>query len=214
MKSTIVMVMAILVVTVAPVSSFGQTRPAATRPTPQRPAAPQVATPTTTTQSATIAMPANVPVSKIAIVDTTMFGDETNGIKRYSNTVSSVRREFEGKRAELTNLQSQIQALTDSLTKPGPGDGPSLSAKQADIQRLTRDLKYKSDQAQADFDKRYAEVVGPVSNDIGNALIQYTARNGLTMIIDISKLEAAVLSINPAMDVTRAFIADYNGTHP
>ena len=52
-----------------------------------------------------------------------------------------------------------------------------------------------------------------VSNDIGNALIQYAAQNGLTMILDISKLLPAVLTVNPAMDVTQAFIADYNSKH-
>ena len=90
----------------------------------------------------------------------------------------------------------------------------TIRAKQDDGARLQRELKYKKEQADADFEKRYSEVVGPVSNDIGNALIQYAAQNGLTMIIDISKLQPAVLSVNPAMDVTLAFIADYNSKHP
>jgi hypothetical protein len=34
------------------------------------------------------------------------------------------------------------------------------------------------------------------------------------MILDISKLLPAVLTVNPAMDVTQAFIADYNSKHP
>jgi Skp family chaperone for outer membrane proteins len=89
-----------------------------------------------------------------------------------------------------------------------------VRAKREEGERLQRDLKYKKEQADADFEKRYAEAVGPVSNDIGNALIQYASENGLTMILDISKLAPAVLSVNPAMDVTQAFIADYNSKHP
>lgn len=222
MKRIIVLLTAIGIVTVVSVSSFAQTRPAAAAsPTPQRPAAPQptpVATPRpATSQAAPIAMPANVPASKIAIVDTTAFGDEKTGIKRYVNAVSTVQREFEGKRAELRNLQSQIEAIGNEITKLRGASVVSdvtLRAKQDDIDRLTREFKYKSDQAQADFDKRYTAVVLPVSNDIGNAVVQYAARNGLTMVIDISKLLPAVLSVNPAMDVTQAFIADYNSTHP
>jgi len=162
-------------------------------------------------------LPANVPASKIAIVDTTAFGDDKTGIKRYVNAVNTVQREFEGKRAELRGLQSQIEAIGNEITKLRAASVVSegtLRGKQDDIDRLTRDFKYKSDQAQADFDKRYTAVVGPISSDIGNAIIQYAARNGITMVIDISKMLPAVLSVSPAMDVTQAFIADYNSTHP
>jgi Skp family chaperone for outer membrane proteins len=162
-------------------------------------------------------MPANVPSSKIALVDTTVFGDEKAGIKRYLNAVNTVTRGFDAKNAELRNLQSQIKTIADDLNKLGnnPVVSPeSIKAKRDEGERLQRELKYKKEQAEADFEKRYTEVVGPVSNDIGNALIQYASQNGLTMILDISKLIPAVLTVNPAMDVTQAFIADYNSKHP
>lgn len=199
-------------------------RPATPQPTPvaaPRPAAPQptpVATPRPAApQPLTMAMPANVPPAKIALVDTTVFGDEKTGIKRYLNAVSTLQRGFDARNAELRNLQGQIKVVADDLAKLSNNPVVSqetIRAKQDDGARLQRELKYKKEQADADFEKRYSEVVGPVSNDIGNALIQYAAQNGLTMIIDISKLQPAVLSVNPAMDVTLAFIADYNSKHP
>jgi len=146
-----------------------------------------------------------------------VFGDEKAGIKRYLNAVNTVQRGFDARTAELRNLQSQIKAIADDINKLSGNpvvSQESLRTKQADGERLQRELKYKKEQADADFEKRYSEVVGPVSNDIGNALIQYAAQNGLTMILDISKMLPAVLSVNPAMDVTQAFIADYNSKHP
>jgi Skp family chaperone for outer membrane proteins len=169
------------------------------------------------TQPAAVAAPANVPAAKIAIVDTTVFGDEKVGIKRYLNAVTTVQKAFESKNAELRNLQSQIKAIADDINRLSGASVVSpetIRAKQGEGERLQRELKYKKEQADADFEKRYTEVVGPVSNDIGNALIQYAAQNGLTMILDISKLMPAVLTVNPAMDVTQAFIADYNSKHP
>lgn len=220
MSSLTVIAAAFLISIGASMPTFAQARPAAT-PTPTRPAAPQP-TPATTprpavTQPAPVAAPANVPAAKIALVDTTVFGDEKAGIKRYLNAVNTVQRAFEGKNTELRNLQSQIKAITDDLNKlvNNPVVSPeSIRAKQDEGERLQRDLKYKKEQAEADFQKRYNEVVGPISNDIGNALIQYASQNGLTMILDISKLLPAVLTVNPAMDVTQAFIADYNSKHP
>lgn len=208
---------AFLILIGANVSTFPQARPAAT-PTPTRPAAPQP-TPVrpAVTQPAPVAAPANVPAAKIAIVDTTVFGDEKVGIKRYLNAVTTVQKAFEGKNAELRNLQSQIKAIADDINRLSGASVVSpetIRAKQGEGERLQREFKYKKEQADADFEKRYSEVVGPVSNDIGNALIQYAAQNGLTMILDISKLLPAVLTVNPAMDVTQAFIADYNSKHP
>ena len=34
------------------------------------------------------------------------------------------------------------------------------------------------------------------------------------MILDISKLAPAILTVNPAMDVTQAFIAEFNSKNP
>lgn len=220
MSRIIVSAVAFLILIGASIPTSAQTRPAAS-PTPTRPAAPQP-TPVTTArpvpQPAPFVPPANVPAAKIALVDTTVFGDEKAGIKRYLNAVTTVQRAFEPKNAELRNLQSQMKAIADDISKLRPGDSvvsaESIRSKQAEGERLQREFKYKKEQADADFEKRYTEVVGPVSNDIGNALIQYAAQNGLTMILDISKLLPAVLTVNPAMDVTQAFIADYNSKHP
>jgi Skp family chaperone for outer membrane proteins len=163
-------------------------------------------------------MPANVPASKIAFVDTTAFGDEKVGIRRYVNAVNSVGKIFEPKSLELRNLQSQIKVIADDLNKlnanPSVVSEETIRTKRDEGERLQRELKYKKEQADADFQKRYAEVVGPISTDIGDALIQYASQNGLTMLFDISKLAPAVLSVNPAMDLTQAFIADYNSKHP
>jgi len=220
--SRIIVIAAACVISLgASLPTFAQARPAAT-PTPARPAAPQP-TPVTTPrpvvpQAAPGAAPGSVPASKIAVVDTTAFGDEKTGIKRYLNAVNTVRKSFEGKSTELTNLQKQINALADDITKvsgaPGVVNPESVTAKRDEIQRLQREFKYKKEQADADFEKRYTEIVGPISTDIGNALTQYSSQYGLTMILDISKLLPAVLTVNPAMDVTQAFIADYNSKHP
>jgi len=217
MSRIIVSAAAFLILIGASIPTSAQTRPAAS-PTPARPAAPQP-TPVrpAVPQPAPVAAPANVPASKIAVVDTTVFGDEKAGIKRYINAVNTVKKAFDGKNAELRNLQSQIKAIADDINRLSGASVVSpetIRAKQDEGERLQRELKYKKEQADADFERRYTEVVGPISNDIGNALIQYAAQNGLTMILDISKLLPAVLTVNPAMDVTQAFIADYNSKHP
>ena len=49
----------------------------------------------------------------------------------------------------------------------------TVQAKNDEGERLQRDLKYKKEQADADFAKRYQDVVSPISQDIGKALDQF-----------------------------------------
>lgn len=212
MNRTTIIAAAFLVVTSAAAFTPAQTRPATPAPTPARPAAPQ---PTPAATSAPAA--AAVPAAKIALVDTTAFGDQKAGIKRYLNAVSTVQRGFDATNAELRNLQGQIKAVADEITKLSAASVVSqetIRAKQDEGERLQREFKYKKEQADADFEKKYLEVVGPVSTDIGKAMDQYASQRGFTMVLDLSKLLPALITWSPATDITAAFIADYNSTHP
>lgn len=188
------------------VSASAQTRPGTT---PARPAGPAPTTPA--------ASNAPVPDSKIAFIDTSAFGEEKVGITRYVNAAKALEREFKPRSDELQNMQNRIEAIAAEIGKLSGTQvvaQTTIQAKQDESERLQRDLKYKKEQADADFKKRYTEVVGPISQDIGTALTQFANQRGITMILDISKLMPAVLTVNPAMDVTLAFINEYNSTHP
>jgi Skp family chaperone for outer membrane proteins len=204
MKRILMIITVLGVFASAAVSTSAQARPAAT---PPRSAAPQPAP----------VAKANVPNTRIAIVDTSVFADEKTGIKRFVNAVNTVRLEFRQKQAELDNLQTRIKALGEEITKLSGTSVVSpqtIQAKQEEGERLQRDWKYRKEQADADVEKRYKEIVGPISTDIGKALDQFAAQNGLTMILDITKLLPAVLSVNPAVDITQPFIAEYNSKNP
>ena len=186
-------------------SASAQTRPGTT---PARPA---------TAQPTAAASNAPVPDTKIAFIDTGAFGEEKGGIGRYVNAVKALEREFKPRQDELNNMQNRIKALADEIQKLSGNsvvDPKTIQAKNDEGERLQRDLKYKKEQADADFQRRYGEVVGPISQDIGKALDQFAQSRGITMILDISKLAPAILTVNPAMDVTAAFISEYNSKNP
>src|SRR5215211_1834031 len=163
---------------------------------------------------------ANVPESKIAYIDTSEFADEKTGINRYVTQMKTLEREFKPRQDELTNMQARIKTIADEISRlttaggASPVDPKTFQAKQDEGERLGRDLKYKKEQADADFAKRYQEVIRPVSQDIMTALNQFAQTRGITMILDISRMGEAVLTVNPSMDVTRAFIAEYNAKNP
>jgi Skp family chaperone for outer membrane proteins len=199
MRNIRIFAAAIMLAAIVAVSASAQTRPAGTTAAPAtRPAATSNAP---------------VPDTKIAFIDTSAFGEEKGGITRYVTAVKSLEREFKPRQDELNNMQNRIKALADEIGKLSGNavvDPKTIQAKQQEGESLQRDLKYKKEQADADFAKRYQDVVSPISTDIGKALDTFAQQRGITMILDISKLAPAILTVNPAMDVTAAFIAEYN----
>lgn len=192
---------------VVALSAYAQgTRPAVT---PSRP----------TTAPATSPAPANavVPDSKIAFVDTEAFADEKNGITRFLAAFQSLQRELKPKVDELQAIQTKAAQLgkdIETLSKASVVDQKSIQAKQDEGERLQREFKYKKEDYDALSAKRYREVVGPVSADIGKELDAFAAQRGITMILDISKLLPAILTANQEMDMTKTFIAYYNAKNP
>jgi Skp family chaperone for outer membrane proteins len=174
----------------------------------QRPAAPTTAPATS----------GPIPETKIAFVNTEAFGDAKAGIARYVAAVTALDREFQPRQQELTSLQTQITTIADDINKLSASqsvvDPKTIQSKQDQGEKLQRDFKYKKEQYDADAGRRYREAVSPISEDIGKALDAFAKARGITMILDISKLAPAVLTVNQSMDVTAQFISEYNSKNP
>lgn len=209
---------ALMLMTMMAISIVAQPRPqtATPKPTPTplpRPAATPLPRPAATPLPLNVA----VPESRIALIDTGMFGDEKNGILRYVDAARSVQLEFQPRTTELQNLQNRLNTLANeiqTLMKAAVVDQKTVQAKQAEGERLQQEFNTKKDRLDEDVSKRYQQVVSPISNQIGAALDQFARQRGITMTLDISKLLPAILTAVPAVDVTQAFIADFNSKNP
>lgn len=160
---------------------------------------------------------AQVPDAKIAFIDTGMFSDDKAGITRFVNAMKSLEREFKPRQDELNTMQTKINAIADDIKKTQTvADPKATQAKQDEGERLVRELDFKKKDAEAAFQKRYQEVVGPISDDITKSIDGFRAAHGYTMILDINRLAqmGAILSVNESVDVTKVFIAEYNSKNP
>ena len=179
-------------------SALAQTRPAGTPATS--------AAPTQTT--------ANVPDSKIALVDTDAFLDEKQGITKLVTAAKAVEAEFQPRRTELQNLQQQIDKATADLQKVQAVQDPKLSAQQQDkIDTMKKDMQRKGEDAQAAYQKRLQDKLGPVYEDIGKALDAYAKAHGITMVLDVTKIQG-IVSADGSLDITKAFIVEFNSKNP
>jgi Skp family chaperone for outer membrane proteins len=188
--------------TVASVSA--QTRPAAGTGTQPRPAA--TPGPTAPTVS--------VPDSKVALIDSSAFADEKQGIVKFVSALKRVNAEFQPRQTELQNLQQQIEKAKSDLQKAAPVQDAKVTQQQQDkIAVMETDFKRKGEDAQAAFNKRLEEVLGPIYEDIGKALDGFAKARGITLILDVTKVQG-IVSAADAMDITRAFITEFNSKNP
>lgn len=141
-----------------------------------------------------------VPAATVALVDTEAFGDPQKGVTNLVNAFSRVEQEFSPRREE-------IQKLRDEL-KTAPADKrPKLEAE----------LARKQQAGQAALDKRLKALTDPVYQDIGRALLVFCKKHGITLVFDLSKMEAGE-TLPPfdlplpadTPDLTEAFVAAYN----
>lgn len=190
---------------------FGQPRPT---PSPARPAATPTQVRPTTTQTPAADVP--VPPSRIALIDTEMFGDEKKGILRYVDAIKSIQPQFVAQNQELQNLQNRMNALAEEIRKlsQAPANERLIQSKREEGGRLRQDFDTKRQRLSEDFEKKLQEVTGPISEQIGKAMDQFARERGITMTLDLSKLLPAMLTAIPAVNVTDAFIADFNRKNP
>ena len=155
-----------------------------------------------------------IPETKIALVNTDEFADEKTGITRLVAAMKKVDLEFQPRRTDLQTLQQQIEKLTADLNKAAPVQDPKVTAQQTErIESMKKEFQRKGEDAQAAYQKRLQEVLGPVYDDIGKALDAYAKAHGITLVLDVTKIQG-IVSASESLDITRPFITEFNSKNP
>nr|MBA3805749.1 OmpH family outer membrane protein [Acidobacteriota bacterium] len=149
------------------------------------------------------------------LINTDFFADDKQGIGRLVNAVKKVDTEFTPRRNELQALKANMDKLTaDIQATANVADPKTLQQKSDQLEAMKREYQRKGEDAQAAYNKRLQESVGPLYEDIGKSLDAFARSRGITLLLDAAKIGPAILAATDAMDVTRAFIAEYNSKNP
>lgn len=156
---------------------------------------------------------ATVPDSKIAVIYSEAFLDPQNGIARFNVLQKNLNREFQPRQTDLDQLKQKIQQLNDEIEKTrNVADPVALQKKVDQLEQLKKDYQRKGEDAQAELQKRQAEMFAPLEQDVGKALEAYAKAHGITVIIDLSRVP--VVYVDDKIDITRAFISEFNSKNP
>ena len=183
-----------------------------------RPAAQPTPTPTATAPAAAAAAQVQLPMSKMAVIYTDLFLDQKTGIAKFNIVVTKLNDEFKKVKDELTAMQTRATSLESEINKlreapaGAPVDQRSLQAKIDQLDQLKKDIQRKGEDAQASYNRRRQELFTPLQEEIGKALEAFAKARGINVIIDAAQVP--LLYAADSIDITRAFIADFNSKNP
>ena len=135
------------------------------------------------------------------------------GIARFGALVNALNKEFDIRKKELDALQTKAQQLNDDIEKTkNVADPKQIQLKMDQLEQLKKDFQRKSEDAQTAYDKRQQEIFQPLQDDIGKALEIYAKAHGINVVIDGSRVP--VVYAADSLDITRAFINEFNSKNP
>lgn len=159
---------------------------------------------------------ANVPESKIALIYSDAFLDAKTGIGRFTTLINNLNREFQPRQTKLQGLQERVKTLTDEVNKiqgaSSVVEPKTIQAKMDQLEQLKKEFTREGEDAQTAYNKRRTELFTPLQDDIGKALEAYAKTHNINVIIDGSQVPLVYAA--DALDITRAFIADFNSKNP
>ena len=149
----------------------------------------------------------------MAMIYSDAFLDPKTGIARFNSLLGTLNREFQPREAELQGLQTRINTLGKEIEDTqNVADPNTIRQKRDQLAQLQTELKRKTEDAQAAYGKRRQEIFTPLQQDIGKALEAFAKARGITVIVDGSQVP--VVYASDSIDITRAFIAEFNSRNP
>ena len=169
----------------------------------QKPARPATAAPGS----------AAVPESRIALIYSEAFQDPKTGLVKFGNLMGTLNGEFQQRQNELNQLQQRITQLTkEIMAARDAADQKTIQQKSDQLEQSKREYQRRGEDVETAFNKRRQEILAPLQESIANALEIFAKAHGITVIIDASQVPLVYAA--DSIDVTRAFISDFNSKNP
>jgi Skp family chaperone for outer membrane proteins len=177
----------------------------------------QPAKPQTTAQPQTSPANVNVPVSKVAVIFSAAFQDPKLGIAKFTVLLTQLNSKYQKTQDDLNNTAKTINALQDEVKKLQESSAPvspqTIQQKLDQIDQMKKDYQRRGEDAQANYQRDRQQIFQPLQDDVGKALDAFAKARGITLVIDASQVEG-ILYAADGIDITKAFISDYNSKNP
>ncbi|PYS98311.1 MAG: hypothetical protein DMF63_16795 [Acidobacteria bacterium] len=165
----------------------------------------------TLTSLAAAQAPAQATPAKVGVIDSTLFADPTNGIKKLVSAMRTLEAEFKPKRDEIAQLVARFEALQQV---PPNTPAAQLATRREQAETLQTEIRRKQEDARNAYSKRLVTLTTPIRVVVYTALEVYVKQRGIDLLVDVSKFPEGVLLANKNVDLTPGFIRDFNAKNP
>ena len=170
-------------------------------------------TSSSTQPSAPQTRPAIAAPGNIAVIDSSAFSDDKQGIARVMVAMRQIETKFQPLRNELRGMRDRLNTMrADLQKKQGIRDAQTTAKQSEEADKLDLEIKRKAEDAQASYQKETVAMLDPLQKDIADALAAYAQAKGISILFDLNRVPVIYAANN--LDITKDFIAEYNRTHP
>ena len=155
------------------------------------------------------AAPQAIP-AKIALVAFEQAVFATNEGQR---AVQEVQQKYAPKKAQIEALSQQVDALKKQMqSAPKTMPEEERSTKLKSIDSKEKELNREAEDAQTAYNADLQDAYGKVAKKVSVTLKDYVAKNGYTLLLDVSNQQSNVMWAVPSTDVTKAVVEAYNAS--
>ena len=158
--------------------------------------------------------PSAITPVKIAVIDTEEFANPTTGIKKLLNGFNQVEARLKPLRDEIVGMQTRFNALATEIQNAQKAGTNIAQAKIDEAQQLESSIKRKQEDGQKAYQRYTKQIVEPLNIEVAKAVEVFVKSRGYDMLLDLAKFNGSMMVLNPGIDVTKAFVTDYNAKNP
>jgi outer membrane protein len=148
--------------------------------------------------------------AKIALIAFEQAVFATNEGQR---SVQDVQKKYEPKKKLIDDLAQEVDGLKKQLqTAPATLSDEERAAKLKAIDTKEKQLNRDAEDAQTAYNADLQEAYGKLASKVSVAMRSYVAKNGYTLVLDVSNQQSAVMWALPNTDVTQAVVEAYNAS--
>jgi outer membrane protein len=158
--------------------------------------------------------PGPLPKGKVAVINTALFQEQ---VGEFRARVEALNKQFETRVKDVQGLADRISALETTLKTNSQSLAAARVAELTEqLEGMKKDYQRKTEDLQADANRARDRAFEPVSAKLVKFAEDYTAKRGIVMLVDLANLgqSGTVLWVDPRIDVTKDFIAEYNKAYP
>lgn len=153
--------------------------------------------------------------TKVAVFDSEALGDKKAGVKRLLTAYEKIETDLKPRRDEIVGLRTKYDALLKTINDTQAVADPNvIRQKRDEADNLAREIQRKQEDGQKELERLTKIQTEPIFASIGTSLESFAKQRGFDIVLDLSKFAGAVMILNQSIDITAAFINDYNTKNP